>query len=88
MPRNKSREPAKELSGIVFKVNEILKELRPNLLADGGNIEFVEIENGILKVRLKGACAKCPMKDITLKWGVERLIKERIPEIHKVEPVS
>jgi Fe-S cluster biogenesis protein NfuA len=88
----KNRTQEKSSSGtmdlFVSRIMEALKQVRPNLLADGGDIEFVAIENGILKVRLKGTCADCPMSDITLRYGVESVIKEKIPEIRKVEPVQ
>jgi len=70
------------------RVQKVLEEIRPQIEADGGNIELVAIENLTVKVRLSGACAGCPMSAITLKQGVEALIKERIPEILKVEAVQ
>ncbi|MCK4633818.1 NifU family protein, partial [Candidatus Bathyarchaeota archaeon] len=60
---------------------------RPNLQADGGDIELVDVEKGIAKVKLKGACAGCPMSTMTIKWGVENFLKKKIPEIVKVEAV-
>lgn len=57
------------------------------LQADGGDIELVEIDGGVVKVRLKGACAGCPMSQMTIKNGVERLLKEQIPEVTSVESV-
>lgn len=70
------------------KVKETLEEIRPNIQADGGDIELVDIEDGIVKVRLKGACAGCPMSALTLKQGVERTLKSRIPEVKSVEAVQ
>ena len=70
------------------KVKEALEEIKPKIQADGGNIELVGIENGIVKVRLKGACVGCPMSALTLKQGVERLIKQKIPEVKSVEAVQ
>ena len=70
------------------KVKETLEEIRPNIQADGGDIELVDIEDGIVKVRLKGACAGCPMSALTLKQGVERTLKSRIPEVKRVEAVQ
>ena len=64
-----------------------LEELRSHLQADGGDIELVDYDNGIVKVRLKGACAGCPMSQMTLQWGVERYLKQKIPEVKKVEAV-
>ncbi len=69
------------------KVEKALKELRPQLQADGGDIELVEVENGIVKVKMKGACAGCPMSTMTLKRGVESFLKKKIPEIARVEAI-
>ena len=69
------------------KIEEVLNEIRPNLQADGGDIEFVGFEDGVVKVRLKGACAGCPMSQMTLTMGVERVLKQRIPEVERVEAV-
>jgi len=73
---------------IVKKVQDVLEEIKPQIQADGGDIELVSVENGTAKVRLKGACAGCPMSALTLKQGVERVIKAKIPEIQKVESVQ
>ncbi len=70
------------------KVEKALKELRPQLQADGGDIELVEVENGIVKVKMKGACAGCPMSTMTLQWGVENFLKKKIPGIVRVEAVQ
>lgn len=69
------------------KLEKALEELRPHLQADGGDVELVDYEDGIVKVRLKGACAGCPMSQMTLQWGVERFLKGKIPEVIKVEAV-
>ncbi|MDH5447797.1 MAG: NifU family protein [Candidatus Bathyarchaeota archaeon] len=69
------------------KVENAIEEIRPNLQADGGDIELIDVENGIAKVKLKGACAGCPMSTMTIKWGVEKFLKRKIPEITKVETV-
>jgi len=69
------------------KVEKALKELRPQLQADGGDIELLEVENGIVKVKMKGACAGCPMSTMTLQWGVENFLKKKIHGIVKVEAV-
>jgi len=69
------------------KVEEALKEIRPGLQADGGDVELVDIVDGVVKVRLKGACAGCPMSQMTLAFGIERVLKERVPEVKKVEAV-
>jgi len=70
------------------KVEKALEELRPQLQADGGDIELVEVEKGIVKVKMKGACAGCPMSTMTLQWGVENFLKKKIPGIVKVEAVQ
>ena len=69
------------------KVEKALNDVRPSLQADGGDVELVDVENNIVKVRLKGACAGCPMSQMTLKQGIERYIKKPIPEIISVESV-
>ena len=69
------------------RVEEALEELRPQLQADGGDIELVQVKNGIVKVKFRGACAGCPMSTMTLQWGVEQFIKKKIPEIARVEAV-
>ncbi|MFO7553634.1 MAG: NifU family protein [Desulfobacterales bacterium] len=69
------------------KIEKVLNDIRPALRADGGDVELVDVENNIVKVRLKGACAGCPMSQMTLKQGIERHIKKLIPEIISVESV-
>lgn len=69
------------------KVEAVVDKIRPQLQADGGNIEVVEIEGGVVKVKLTGACAHCPMSLLTLKHGVERILKQEIPEVDSVEAV-
>ena len=69
------------------KVEAALKEIRPSLQADGGDVELVDVENGIVKVRLTGACGGCPMSQMTLKQGIESYIKKAIPEVLRVEAV-
>ena len=66
------------------KVEKAIEEVKPYLKADGGDIELVAIEGNTVKVRLKGACAGCPMSRMTLQWGVERFIKKRVPEVKHV----
>ena len=62
-------------------VEKVLDELRPFLMADGGNVEVVEIDGPIVKVRLQGACGSCPSSTMTLKMGIERKMRESIPEV-------
>lgn len=71
------------------KIQAVINEIRPNLQADGGDIEFVNVTpEGIVQVRLQGACHGCPGAAMTLKMGVERLLKSRIPEIKGVEKIG
>ena len=65
----------------------MLENIRPGLQMDGGDIELVSVEDGVVKVRLMGACAGCPMSMMTLQMGVERVIKKEIPEVVRVEAV-
>ncbi|MBN1254420.1 MAG: NifU family protein [Deltaproteobacteria bacterium] len=67
------------------KVEAALAKIRPTLQADGGNVELVDVTDGVVKVRLTGACAGCPMSTMTLKSGVERILKEEVPEIKEVQ---
>lgn len=70
------------------KVEKALAKVRPMLAADGGNVELVEVgEDGVVKVRLQGACKGCPMSQITLKNGIERIILKEVPEVKRVESV-
>ncbi|WP_013323367.1 NifU family protein [Gloeothece verrucosa] len=68
-------------------VETVLDEMRPYLMADGGNVELVEIDGPIVKLRLQGACGSCPSSTMTLKMGIERRLREYIPEIVEVEQV-
>ncbi|WP_050182950.1 NifU family protein [Domibacillus robiginosus] len=69
------------------EVQEVLDKLRPFLLRDGGDCELVDIEDGIVKLRLLGACGSCPSSTITLKAGIERALLEEVPGIVEVEQV-
>ncbi|MFC1861833.1 NifU family protein [Chloroflexota bacterium] len=69
------------------KVEEALNKVRPMLAADGGNVELVDVNNGTVQVRLTGACGGCPMATMTLKMGIEKILKEEIPEIKEVVAV-
>lgn len=67
------------------QVLEILDKIRPSLQADGGDVELVDVsEDGVVKVRLKGACSSCPMSTMTLKMGIERTLKAQVPGIKEV----
>lgn len=69
------------------KVEEVLNKIRPSLVADGGNVELLDVEDGVVKVKLTGACAGCPMSQMTLKMGIEKLLKKEIPEVQEVVSV-
>jgi len=70
------------------EVKDVLDQIRPGLQADGGDVELVEItEDGIVKVRLVGACNGCPMSTLTLKNGIERTLKKKLPEVKEVVAV-
>ncbi len=66
------------------KVEAALDEIRPHLQADGGNVELVEVSDGVVKVRLTGACGGCPMAAMTMQGGITRVIKEQVPEVKEV----
>jgi len=70
------------------QIEQALEKIRPALQRDGGDIELVDVEeNGVVKVRLTGACSGCPMSQMTLKQGVERIVKQLVPEVTTVESV-
>ncbi|MFW5888102.1 MAG: NifU family protein [Patescibacteria group bacterium] len=77
------------MSGIEERIKKSLENIRPNLQADGGDVRFVEWdeENGVVKLELMGACAGCPMAQVTLKDGVEAVLVKEVPEVKKVEAV-
>jgi Fe-S cluster biogenesis protein NfuA len=69
------------------KVEAVIERIRPALQADGGDVELVGIEDNVVKVKLTGACGSCPMSTLTLKMGIERVIREELPEIKEVVAV-
>ncbi len=69
------------------KVEAVLDKIRPSLVADGGNVELIDVSDGVVKVKLTGACAGCPMSTMTLRMGIERLVKRELPEIKEVVAV-
>jgi len=69
------------------KVEEVLAQIRPMLEADGGGVELVDFEEGVVTVKLLGACGGCPMSTMTLKGGIERILKEQMPEVKEVVAV-
>ncbi len=66
------------------KVQDIINKIRPMLQADGGDVELMDCVDGVVMVRLKGACAGCPMSQMTLRNGIERVLKKEIPEVRAV----
>jgi len=67
------------------KVESALNKIRPSLQADGGDVELTEVTpEGVVKVRLTGACGGCPMSQMTMKMGIERILKEKVPEVKEV----
>ena len=70
------------------KIESALEKVRPSLQADGGDVELIDVnEEGVVKVKLQGTCTNCPMSTMTLKMGIEKILKQRVPEIAKVESV-
>ncbi len=69
------------------RVEKALEKIRPALQADGGDIQLIDVTDGIVKVKLTGACGGCPMSQMTLKMGVERVLKQQVPEVKSVETV-
>lgn len=69
------------------KVEGVLSQVRPTLLADGGDVELVDVSEGVVTLRLAGACSGCPMAAMTLRQGIERLLKEQVPEVKEVVAV-
>jgi len=80
--------PNESVGSVKQRVAEVIDVIRPMLQADGGDIELVDVsEAGVVQVRLRGACAGCPNAQMTLKMGVERHLKERVPEVAEVVSV-
>lgn len=69
------------------EIEAALDQIRPSLQADGGDVELVDVDDGVVKLRLKGACAGCPMATMTLHEGIERVLKERVPGVKEVVAV-
>ncbi len=70
---------------MIEKIQAVLDEIRPALQADGGDVEFIDYNDGVVTVRMTGACGSCPMSIMTLKQGIEARMKDRIPEVVSVE---
>lgn len=69
------------------KVAAALKQVRPALLADGGDVQLIDVKDGVVTLKLTGACYGCPMASMTLKNGIERVLKEQVPEVKEVVAV-
>jgi Fe-S cluster biogenesis protein NfuA len=74
-------------SELIGRVRTALEKIRPYLMADGGDVELVAVEDKVVKVKMQGACGGCPYSIMTLTLGIERVIKQDVPEIEKVEAV-
>lgn len=70
------------------KIEDVLEQLRPNIQMDGGDIELVKFENGIVYIRFQGACVHCPISSMTLKMGIEESLKNAIPDVVEVIAVN
>lgn len=87
--QKKTKAPKKELTGIDAKISEILEQyVKPAVESDGGAIEFESFDNGLVTVILKGACSGCPSSTMTLKAGIENMLKEMLPEVKQVEAIN
>jgi Fe-S cluster biogenesis protein NfuA len=69
-------------------VQKVIDQIRPMLQRDGGDVELVGVDGGVVQVRLQGACKGCPMSQMTLKNGIEKFLKQQIPEVNRVESVE
>ncbi len=69
------------------KVEEVLEKIRPSLIRDGGNVELIDVNDGTVEVKLTGSCAGCPFSTMTLKMGIEKTLKQEIPEVKEVVAV-
>jgi Fe-S cluster biogenesis protein NfuA len=69
------------------KVQAVLEQVRPALLADGGDVQLIDVNDGVVTLKLTGACSGCPMSTITLRDGIERVLKEQVPEVKEVVAV-
>ncbi len=72
---------------MIEKVKAALENIRPMLQRDGGDLELVDVVDGVVRVKLKGACGCCPMSTITLKQGIEKYLKQQVPEVTSVEAI-
>ena len=81
-------EDKSQVKSVMDKVEDSLQSIRPYLEADGGDVKILDIDNGVVKIELLGACGSCPMSSMTLKAGVEEAIKRAVPEISSVEAIN
>ena len=82
-----SQTKAKDRSVMIDQIKAVLEEIRPTLQADGGDVEFIDFQDGVVTVRMKGACGGCPMSAMTLKNGIEARLKAKIPEVQSVQQI-
>lgn len=87
MLRSQNLQSIQTMELTTVNVEKVLDELRPYLMSDGGNVELVELDGPVVRLRLQGACGSCPSSAMTLKMGIERKLRESIPEIAEVEQV-
>jgi Fe-S cluster biogenesis protein NfuA len=87
MKQRHSANERVDMTDKIQAIQEVLAEIRPALQADGGDVEFIDFSDGIVHVRMQGACGNCPMSMMTLKQGIEARIKARIPEVTSVEQI-
>jgi Fe-S cluster biogenesis protein NfuA len=86
IPKITSKEVGKVM--IKEKVQTALNKVRPSLQADGGDVQLIDVDDkGVVKVKLTGACGGCPMSQMTLKMGIEKILKQQVPEVTRVESV-
>lgn len=69
------------------EIDAVLEQIRPALRADGGDVELIDVSDGVVSLKLTGACGSCPMSTMTLKMGIERVLKEKLPEVKEVVAV-
>ena len=83
------RETTEPVASVYDRVNDVVERIRPAVQSDGGDVELVEVtDSGVVRIRLHGACIGCPSSSMTLQMGIERNVRERVPEVTAVEQVS
>ncbi len=88
MKDNKEKRTLTSEDDIKTQIISLIDKIRPFLISDGGNLEFIKYENNIVYVKLMGACAECNMMDVTLKDGIEQIIMNEIPEVKEVKNIN